>query len=170
MKLIAFFHHFFHLPKIISNLRVVVLSTEGYEMIYYLSPLNILVSCCFIMFMMYIRKTSWKQDQIKDRHDHKGKHDQPENKSSKCQQSSRVLGINIFRKFLGLEEHLDWLKINRFGRNSEEYKNIKNIKDIKKIKAQEYKDTKSYCGWKCTYAVLTVIQKGQSGKEKELVS
>ena len=48
---------------------VIVSSTEGYQIMYYFSRLNRLVSCHFIISRAYIRKTSWEQDQIKDRHD-----------------------------------------------------------------------------------------------------
>ena len=41
---------------------LLVLSTEGYQIIYYFSRLNRLVSCHFIMSSKYIRKTSWEQD------------------------------------------------------------------------------------------------------------
>ena len=43
---------------------VIFLSTEGYQIMYYFSGLNSLVSvsCRFFMSRMYIRKTSWEQD------------------------------------------------------------------------------------------------------------
>ena len=39
---------------------VVVLCTKGYQIMYYFSQLNRSISCHFIMFRIYIRKTSWK--------------------------------------------------------------------------------------------------------------
>ena len=41
---------------------VIILSTKGYQIIYYFSRLSRSVSCHFIMSRMYIRKTSWEQD------------------------------------------------------------------------------------------------------------
>ena len=45
---------------------VIVLSTEGWQKIYYFSQKNRLISCRFIMARIYLRKTNWVQDQIKD--------------------------------------------------------------------------------------------------------
>ena len=91
-----------------------LLATEGCQIIYYFSWLNRLISCCFIMSKMSTRKTSWKQDQIKDRYDPRSKHNQQKSEHSKCQQSWGVQGcsepLSFF--FLGFKEHLEWFKID----------------------------------------------------------
>ena len=52
---------------------------------------DILVSCYCIMSRIYIRKTSWEQDQIKDRHYPRNKH-QRKSKCSKRQRSWELWG------------------------------------------------------------------------------
>ena len=71
--------------------------TEGYHIL--LSPLNRLVRCHFIMFRMYIIRTSWEHNQHK----------------RKCSElgvlspSEGDLGGRVsLRKFLGPKEYLDW--------------------------------------------------------------
>ena len=70
----------------------VVLSTEGYQIIYYFSRLNRLVSFRFVMSRMSIRKISWEQDQIRDTHP-RSKHNQRKIKCSERQWSWGVWGV-----------------------------------------------------------------------------
>ena len=42
---------------------------------------------------MYTRKTSWKQDYIKNRYDPRSNHNQPKSKRSECQQSWGAWGV-----------------------------------------------------------------------------
>ena len=46
--------------------HAVILSTEGNQIIHYFPWLNRFISCLFIMFRKYIRKTSWEQDYIQE--------------------------------------------------------------------------------------------------------
>ena len=91
--------------------------TEGYHIL--LSPLNRLVRCHFIMFRMYIIRTSWEHNQWK----------------RKCSNFKRRWGVwvpqkgfwgrSTLRKFLGSKEYLDWL--NDTGKTlfySIQYKNL----------------------------------------------
>ena len=99
---------------------LVVLSTEGYQIIYYFSRVNRLISCNFIMPRMYIWKTSWEQDKQK----------------SGSQRSWGSLGLRwapqqgFFweetpKKLLSSKRHIYWLKI---GLNSTEMITIKGYK------------------------------------------
>ena len=42
---------------------------------------------------MYTRKTSWKQDYIKNKYDPRSNHNQPKSKRSECQQSWGAWGV-----------------------------------------------------------------------------
>ena len=107
-------------------------SSEG-KIIYYFSWLNRLVSCCFIMSRMYIRKTSREQDKIKDRHDLRSKHNLQKSiyrtgVLGKRGGWSELLtggfrGWSSLRKFLGSKGHLDdvnemmltWIEVHRYS-------------------------------------------------------
>ena len=82
--------------------------TEGYHIL--LSPLNRLVRCHFIMFRMYIIRTSWEHNQRK----------------RKCSERERSWGSETLRRgFLGSKEYLDWF--NDTGKTlsySIQYKNL----------------------------------------------
>ena len=62
---------------------------------------------------MHIRKTTWEQDQIKDRHARVASiHGDEESGGHSKLLSRRFRGRSSLRKFLVSKEHLDWLKID----------------------------------------------------------
>ena len=76
--------------------------TEGYHIL--LSLLNRLVRCHFIMFRMYIIRTSWEHNQWKGIV-------ASINRAGGSQPFRRGFSSwSPLRKFLGSKEHLDWFK------------------------------------------------------------
>ena len=119
---------------------VIVLSTEGYQIIYCCSWLNRLVSCLFIMSRMYNKKPAGNKirqmtDMISAVNIVTGKASIVSvDRAGGCMGHSELLsedsrGWSLLRKFLGCIEHLDWLKIN--------------LNVAKIVTVQDYKCTKS---------------------------
>ena len=94
-----------------------IVATEGYHIL--LSQLNRLVRCYFIMFRMYIIRTSWEHNQRK-------RSVASVNGAGRSEPLRRGFrGRRPLRKFLGSKEYLDWF--NDTGKTlsySIQYKNL----------------------------------------------